>query len=88
MVHENGARCRTRPPRSPPRARLAGPHGAVLVTGSLYLLADLAGLGEGVPSSTGPRLSVFVFAAIVIAAFAGLAFAVGYVVGKMLALMP
>ena len=32
----------------------------------------------------GPRLSVFVFAAIVIAAFAGIAFAVGYVVGKML----
>ena len=32
----------------------------------------------------GTRLSVFVFAAIVIAAFAGLAFAVGYVVGKLL----
>ncbi len=32
---------------------LAGPAGAVLVTGSLYLLADLAARGEGVPSSTG-----------------------------------
>ena len=32
---------------------IAGPHGAVLVTGSLYLLADLAGRGEGVPSNTG-----------------------------------
>ncbi len=32
---------------------IAGPRGAVLVTGSLYLLADLAGHGEGVPSSTG-----------------------------------
>ena len=32
---------------------IAGPRGAVLVTGSLYLLADLAGRGEGVPSNTG-----------------------------------
>jgi dihydrofolate synthase/folylpolyglutamate synthase len=32
---------------------IAGPQGAVLVTGSLYLLADLAAHGEGVPSSTG-----------------------------------
>jgi len=32
---------------------IAGRGGAVLVTGSLYLLADLAGFGEGVPSSTG-----------------------------------
>jgi dihydrofolate synthase / folylpolyglutamate synthase len=32
---------------------IAGPAGAVLVTGSLYLLADLAAAGEGVPSSTG-----------------------------------
>jgi dihydrofolate synthase / folylpolyglutamate synthase len=32
---------------------LAGPEGAVLVTGSLYLLADLAGGGEDVPSNTG-----------------------------------
>ncbi len=32
----------------------------------------------------GPRLGVYVFAAIVIVAFAGIAFAVGYVVGKML----
>jgi dihydrofolate synthase/folylpolyglutamate synthase len=32
---------------------IAGPNGAVLVTGSLYLLADLAGHGEGVPSTTG-----------------------------------
>jgi dihydrofolate synthase / folylpolyglutamate synthase len=32
---------------------LAGSDGAVLATGSLYLLADLAAGGEGVPSSTG-----------------------------------
>jgi dihydrofolate synthase/folylpolyglutamate synthase len=32
---------------------IAGPNGAVLVTGSLYLLADLAGHGEDVPSTTG-----------------------------------
>jgi dihydrofolate synthase/folylpolyglutamate synthase len=32
---------------------IAGRNGAVLVTGSLYLLADLAARGEGVPSSTG-----------------------------------
>jgi dihydrofolate synthase / folylpolyglutamate synthase len=36
------------------RARsIAGPAGAVLVTGSLYLLADLAGRADRVPSSTG-----------------------------------
>ncbi len=36
------------------RARaIAGPAGAVLVTGSLYLLADLAGRPEDVPSSPG-----------------------------------
>jgi len=32
---------------------IAGPDGAVLVTGSLYLLADLAARREDVPSSTG-----------------------------------
>jgi dihydrofolate synthase/folylpolyglutamate synthase len=32
---------------------IAGPSGAVLVTGSLYLLADLAGGDEGVPSIAG-----------------------------------
>ena len=32
---------------------IAGPTGAVLVTGSLYLLADLAGPREDVPSNTG-----------------------------------
>jgi dihydrofolate synthase / folylpolyglutamate synthase len=32
---------------------IAGPDGAVLVTGSLYLLADLAAPREDVPSSTG-----------------------------------
>jgi len=32
---------------------LAGPDGAVLVTGSLYLLADLAAGDEGVPSNAG-----------------------------------
>lgn len=32
----------------------------------------------------GARLSVYVFAAIVVLAFAGIAFAAGYVVGKLL----
>jgi dihydrofolate synthase/folylpolyglutamate synthase len=32
---------------------IAGPEGAVLATGSLYLLADLAAGGEDVPSNTG-----------------------------------
>src|SRR5262249_18871379 len=32
---------------------LAGPDGAVLATGSLYLLADLVAGGEGVPSTPG-----------------------------------
>ena len=32
---------------------IAGPDGAVLATGSLYLLADLAGRDEGVPSDPG-----------------------------------
>jgi hypothetical protein len=31
-----------------------------------------------------PRLGVFVFAAVSLAAFAGIAFGVGYVVGKLL----
>jgi dihydrofolate synthase/folylpolyglutamate synthase len=40
------------------RARsIAGPDGAVLVTGSLYLLADLAGRPEGVPSGEGGSAS-------------------------------
>ena len=59
---------------------------------------DGGGAGDGVPVPArrprrpprrrtiqhGTRLSVYVFAAIVIAAFAGIAFAVGYVVGKLL----
>jgi hypothetical protein len=32
---------------------IAGPGGAVLATGSLYLLADLVAPDEGVPSNTG-----------------------------------
>jgi dihydrofolate synthase/folylpolyglutamate synthase len=40
------------------RARsIAGPEGAVLVTGSLYLLADLAARPEGVPSGAGGSAS-------------------------------
>jgi len=40
------------------RARsIAGPEGAVLVTGSLYLLADLAARLEGVPSGAGGSAS-------------------------------
>jgi dihydrofolate synthase/folylpolyglutamate synthase len=40
------------------RARsIAGPEGAVLVTGSLYLLADLAARPEGVPSGEGGSAS-------------------------------
>jgi hypothetical protein len=33
---------------------------------------------------SGPRLSVFVFAALAMAAFVGLAFIAGYIVGKLL----
>jgi dihydrofolate synthase/folylpolyglutamate synthase len=36
---------------------IAGPEGAVLVTGSLYLLADLAARHEGVPSGAGGSAS-------------------------------
>jgi hypothetical protein len=32
----------------------------------------------------GPRLSVFVFVAVALAAFVGLAFTAGYVIGKLL----
>jgi len=32
----------------------------------------------------GPRLSVFLFAALALAAFVGVAFAAGYIVGKLL----
>jgi dihydrofolate synthase/folylpolyglutamate synthase len=38
---------------------IAGPEGAVLVTGSLYLLADLAARPEGVPSGAGGSASTF-----------------------------
>ena len=50
------------------RARsIAGPDGAVLVTGSLYLLADLAAAPRRRTIRRRTRLSVYVFAAIVIA---------------------
>jgi hypothetical protein len=35
-------------------------------------------------SQLGERLSVFAFAAFVLAAFVGLAFAAGYIIGKLL----
>ena len=57
----------------------------VLVTGSLYLLADLARGGRpGAMAQHGPRLSVFAFVAIALAAFVGLAFTAGYIIGKLL----
>jgi dihydrofolate synthase / folylpolyglutamate synthase len=47
-------RTEPQPARALAAARaIAGPEGAVLVTGSLYLLADLAALPEGVPSEAG-----------------------------------
>ena len=69
----------------------AGATGPVLVTGSLYLLPDLAAARPRAPSDekaydgrTGERLSVFAFAVVVVVAIVGLAFAAGYVVGKIL----
>ena len=78
----------TRQPRSAARAQLAGPAGAVLVTGSLYLLAALSLDGvEPVPVSRGRgRPSVFIFAAVLLALYVGLAFAAGWLIGKVLPL--
>ena len=68
------------------RAReLAGPTGAVLVTGSLYLLADLiVRLRARTMRQFGERLSVFAVAVVVVLAIVGLAFGAGYLVGKLL----
>ena len=55
------------------------------MTGSLYLLADLAAGGavSGVARMR-ERLAVLAFAALVVAAIVGIAFAVGYILGKLL----
>ena len=57
----------------------------VLVTGSLYLLVDLRRPPPGpTMAGFGDKLTVFAFAAFLLAAFVGLAFAAGYVIGKLL----
>src|SRR5581483_5677157 len=65
-------------------ARRLGPR--VLVTGSLYLLADLAGTewNPHTMSRARERISVFLFAVLLLLLFVGLAFAAGYGVGRML----
>ena len=83
MVHENGAgtgpRRRARRRARDRRAARRGPgHGIAVPAGRPRRARRRRTIQHGT------RLSVFVFAAIVIAAFAGLAFAVGYVVGKLL----
>ena len=68
------------------RARELAGEDALLVTGSLYLLADLR-LRPPVVStmaSVGERLSVFVLAAIVLFAIVAIAFGAGWFVGKIL----
>ena len=57
----------------------------VLVTGSLYLLGDLAQEEQtcGMARVT-ERLAVFAFAALIVAAIIGIAFAFGYGIGKLL----
>ena len=76
------------PVRALERARMLGP---VLVTGSLYVLADLhARVERRAPrerrsaAQPGPRLSVFVFAAAALVAFVGATFGAGYIIGKLL----
>ena len=83
MVHENGAGAepgrRARRGSRDRRAARRGPrHGVAVPAGRPRRARRRRTIQHGT------RLSVFVFAAIVIAAFAGLAFAVGYVVGKLL----
>ena len=60
--------------------------GDVLVTGSLYLLADLAAREAGRPGREPRRrpLVPLLFGVFVLALVVGSAFAVGYIVGKLL----
>ena len=69
------------------RAReLAGPDGAVLVTGSLYLLAALSpgDVRTRTISCARGRSSVFIFAVVLLALYVGLAFLGGWLIGKFL----
>ena len=58
----------------------------VLVTGSLYLLADLEAASQAMRrrSRMRERLTVLTFALVVLVAIVGLAFAAGYILGKLL----
>ena len=80
--------CRGRSP-IPVEARsraleLAGPQGAVVVTGSLYLLAELNGHGTDHTHKVSEKLSVFAFAAGISWSIVGGAFAAGYLIGRIL----
>ena len=83
MVQEDGegaaARSRARRRARDRRARGSSPGDGVAVPAGRPRRAPRRRTIKG-----GTRLSVFVFAAIVIVAFAGIAFTVGYVVGKLL----
>ena len=71
------------------RARMRGHElgEPVLVTGSLYLLADLGHRPSAEPRTMGRRtekLSVFALATIAVGVFLAIAFRVGYLLGKLL----
>ena len=79
-------RSRSSPTRQPPSiapTRLGEP---VLVTGSLYLLADLEAADSAMRrrSRMRERLSALAFAFIVVTVIVGAAFAFGYILGKVL----
>ena len=56
----------------------------MLVTGSLYLLADLAEERSFEMTKMRERVTVLAFATALLALIVGSAFAVGYIVGKLL----
>ena len=58
----------------------------VLVTGSLYLLADLEAADAAMKrrSRMRERIAVLTFALVVLVAIVGVAFAAGYILGKLL----
>ena len=58
----------------------------VLVTGSLYLLADLEAADSAMKrrSRMRERIAVLTFALVVLVAIVGIAFAAGYILGKLL----
>ena len=58
----------------------------VLVTGSLYLLADLEAAERAMRrrSRMRERIAVLTFALVVLVAIVGIAFAAGYILGKLL----